>query len=134
MKSCPQVKMDPVIFLELSPSLPPHSKLLPSHLLGNSSAGIPSLSPKPAQPSPLTEELVLISNSNRKVLEIKTASLGSSCCSFPECSVVVPVAVVVAAAKSGEDSPLQAPVTQCFLFARKVGSHLANRALCPVAP
>lgn len=36
--------------------------------------------------------------------------------------------------KLDEDSSLQAPVTQRFSFTRKMGSHVANRMLCPVAP
>lgn len=43
-------------------------------------------------------------------------------------------AVVVAGGRSGKDSFLQAPVTQRFSFARRMGSHVANRMLCPVAP
>lgn len=40
----------------------------------------------------------------------------------------------VAGGRSGKDSFWQAPVTQRFSFARKMGSHVANRMLCPVAP
>ena len=48
--------------------------------------------------------------------------------------MVVVVVLVLVDSKSGKDTFLQVPVTQRFSFARKMGSHVANCMLCPVAP